>query len=219
MPVFNADKHYWGNPCARGHDGLRRIKGGDCVWCSLERSRKWSKRNPDKARESQRRSIKKNPEIQRRNVRNYSKRHPERVRETYRRWVKNNPEYHREWRRNHPEVRQRYYQNNKHKYIEGCNKRRASKKQATPSWYEKDKCEMVYQRAKEMGSTVDHIVPLQSDVVCGLHCWDNLQILPDDENKKKGNKYWPDGPDDKLINDDRKQVESYFQRVFSEIKL
>lgn len=43
-----------------------------------------------------------------------------------------------------------------------------------------------------MGMDVDHIVPLISKNVCGLHTEDNLQLLLPTENRKKKNSWWPD---------------------------
>lgn len=42
---------------------------------------------------------------------------------------------------------------------------------------------------------VDHIVPLQSELVQGLHCGYNLQLLPASHNIAKGNRWWPDMPE------------------------
>lgn len=48
-------------------------------------------------------------------------------------------------------------------------------------------------RTKALGITfhVDHIVPLVSSKVCGLHAFANLQILEGRANKSKGNRVWP----------------------------
>lgn len=73
-------------------------------------------------------------------------------------------------------------------------KRRAGKLRATPGWADKDKILDFYKDARRSGDHVDHIVPLRSKIVCGLHCEHNLQLLPPSDNLKKSNAYWPDMP-------------------------
>lgn len=68
---------------------------------------------------------------------------------------------------------------------------------ATPAWLNQEQrteINRIYKRAKQLGQTVDHIVPLASGIVCGLHVPWNLQILTREENNNKGNRYWPDCP-------------------------
>lgn len=85
--------------------------------------------------------------------------------------------------------------NNKEKVSGYYAKRRAAKRQAVVSWYNTEKImiESLYkirdQLTKEIGIQhhVDHIVPLQHDLVCGLHCMDNLQVLTEAENLSKNN--------------------------------
>jgi len=69
-------------------------------------------------------------------------------------------------------------------------------KQATPPWADMQAILDVYMEAEYFGMSVDHIVPIRSNLVCGLHTWENLQLLTKSENSKKGNRVWPDMPTD-----------------------
>lgn len=41
---------------------------------------------------------------------------------------------------------------------------------------------------------VDHIVPLCSAVVCGIHTAQNIAVIPAYDNRSKSNRFWPDMP-------------------------
>ena len=59
---------------------------------------------------------------------------------------------------------------------------------ATPNWANLIDIKQIYETCQE-GYHVDHIVPLQNDLVCGLHCEFNLQHLTAEENLAKSNKF------------------------------
>lgn len=65
---------------------------------------------------------------------------------------------------------------------------------AMPAWADNKEILTYYQKSSSLGLEVDHIVPIKSDLVCGLHCIDNFQLLTRSENASKGNRYWPDMP-------------------------
>lgn len=73
-------------------------------------------------------------------------------------------------------------------------RRKAVKLKATPAWADRAAIKAIYKRAAELGMHVDHTVPLQSPLVCGLHVEANLQLLSALENSKKSNRIWPDMP-------------------------
>lgn len=77
-------------------------------------------------------------------------------------------------------------------------RRRARLAKAIPAWADETKIAEMYAArrfAQEFFGQpihVDHVVPLNSPLVCGLHCEANLQLLPGPENSRKHNRYWPD---------------------------
>lgn len=128
----------------------------------------------------------------------WAKKNPERVRELQRDWVLRNPEktkqYRRRWAQTHAAV-----------CVEYVAARRATKRLASPAWADRDAIRAAYTAARERtaltGVThhVDHIVPLKSPQVCGLHTEANLQVLPAAVNAAKKNTYWPDMPAGEML--------------------
>lgn len=108
-------------------------------------------------------------------------------------WVRRNPEKYREYARKMKAANPEHYRAK-------VNMRRRRLRDSTPPWADKKAMERVYRAAVEMTlrtgvkHEVDHIVPITSATVCGLHWEGNLQILPEIENKRKNNTTWPDMP-------------------------
>lgn len=103
-------------------------------------------------------------------------------------WQKANPERvnakNRQWERQHPA---------KSNAKSAC--RRARILKATPEWANGAAIAEVYERAAKMVDVhVDHVVPLKSTLVCGLHVPANLEIVPKSANLAKSNRVWPGMP-------------------------
>lgn len=98
------------------------------------------------------------------------------------------------------QMRKDWLSRNKHVEMERVRRRQAAQRKATPKWASIQKMREFYRAALEKSQetgvkwSVDHIVPLISDVVCGLHVEHNMQILPFSDNVRKGNRVWPDMP-------------------------
>lgn len=101
---------------------------------------------------------------------------------------------------NSTEAARKYRKNNKPAVLNRNRLRKLAQLQALPKWANLAKIKEFYIEreliSKETGEVyhVDHIVPINSKLVCGLHCEFNLQIILGSENIKKQNKYWPDMP-------------------------
>jgi hypothetical protein len=138
----------------------------------------------------------------------FREKNPEVIRERSRVWALNNKDKIDEMRRNYrsrSEVKERlrvqslgYRMNDRAKYAGFTARRRAQKAKATPLWINEFFVEEAYSlsalRTKQTGIKweVDHIVPLVSELVCGLHAEHNLQVIPESENRSKSNRHWPD---------------------------
>lgn len=92
------------------------------------------------------------------------------------------------YKKEHPLIDRNYYLQNKQDFIDRKAKRRAQKLNATVSWADLRKIREIYRNCPE-GYHVDHIIPLQGTLVCGLHVENNLQYLTSFENKSKGNRF------------------------------
>ena len=86
-------------------------------------------------------------------------------------------EYRRRWNKENIELKRSYTAN-----------RRALIKSATPPFADMDAIRDIYLNCPA-GYEVDHIIPLQSKVECGLHVHWNMQNLTRVENIRKGNKH------------------------------
>lgn len=110
--------------------------------------------------------------------------HPDRARE-YDATYRSKPEVaakKREWRR-------KYMQATRGQHNAARARYRARQRSATPRWADHKQIKKLYEEASRREMHVDHIIPLISRIVCGLHVQDNLQLLTATENLRKRNKF------------------------------
>lgn len=160
---------------AKSKQGRLGLKS-ECRKCTNKRASAYRESNREKLREYKRKWRETSSRAI--NEKHCPSQKPELVRERSSRWQKDNPD-------------KAYVRNSK---------RRADKLAATVKWANKDAIALLFRKAKQMtldtGTAwhVDHIVPLRSPIVCGLHCEANLQVITGEENCSKKNRYWPDMP-------------------------
>ena len=198
-------KFFYAGKCRRGHDCLRYVADARCIECSRDKNKKWRKEH----------HVEKQP-------------HPksiarEKKLKTYYTGVlcsygHNSDRYtsngaclkctviRRADTREQRRVANKVYRKT-HKGIINANtaKRRAVLLQACPTWARKgsvqDQMKRIYETCP-LKYDVDHIVPLQNSLVCGLHVPWNLQHLPKRKNYSKNNNfdsYWTNGNEMRII--------------------
>ena len=93
------------------------------------------------------------------------------------------------------ETKKAYAKNNKDIVNTRTAKRRAAKLERTVAWSDADAIKALYTEAQrlteETGTQhhVDHIIPLQGELVSGLHVQNNLQVLTAYANLSKSNTF------------------------------
>lgn len=183
-----------GDVCAKhpAAEGLRNAYSGKCVECNREWQAASYQRNLERNREKRRLHAKANAEANSARAREWAKTNVNRHRENGRNWRLKNPE-------RSAEMSAKWVSENLHKCAEREAAKRAITKQATPKWANKFFMQEAYHlarlRTKVFGFQweVDHIVPLNSELVCGLHTEQNMRVIPAKINAAKGNRHWPDG--------------------------
>ena len=143
----------------------KNIYRRDCKDCMCSRSKKYYRANTEKAKAKSKAWVKANPEKAKAIYKTYRESNPEKVKEIKKRSRQKNPETSRAI----------------------CAKRRAAKLNATPAWADLKKITQIYKDCPP-GYHIDHVFPLQSPIMCGLHVENNLQYLPAKENISKGNR-------------------------------
>ena len=167
---------------------LRLGKTPDAVAREKETRKKWLEDNAEKVAKRQKTYYAENKELCLARVKASKAKKKQRYAEYQTSWRLENSEKLRELarahRKAHPEI-----------YREYKTRRRLIETQATPKWANLEAIREIYAFASAVpGVHVDHIVPLNSKIVCGLHCEANLQLLPAHANMSKGNRFWPDMP-------------------------
>lgn len=189
----------------------KRLKSGKssvCKACSSKIARKWALDNIEQHKSNNKLWREANKAYDSTRKIKWAKDNPERKKAIDKKYHTANREYRiqktKMWREHNQERylvnRRQYYQKYGYKILAYNKFREQLKCQRTPKWLtDSDKflIQQFYaeakQKSKDTGVTyhVDHIIPLNGKLVCGLHVPNNLQVITAFENITKHNKYLP----------------------------
>lgn len=193
-------RYFTGEPCVRGHICERNVSSKKCLQCMAEKAAKKRARDPEKAKESNKRNYEKHKEQRLIYMREYRKNNVDRLRvkraEKYKDMGDKIREKNREiWAKNkdvYKEKGQEWRKSNKDKIKSNTARRRARIRGAEGSHTAKDirllmvtqgaKCACCSARLKKIEWHVDHIIPLARG---GGNSKSNLQILCSNCNRSK----------------------------------
>lgn len=175
--------YFTGKPCVNGHKSKRYSKSGKCYKCSSMYARKYFSQMTDNEKKKKREYMESYNE-------EYRLLNRDKILDIKRRFYRKNSD------RLLAKAKS-YRDENRHKYVRLCRERRIKIKGATPSWLneeQKRQIDNIYRECAMLNSKdkasnhVDHIIPINSDYVCGLHVPWNLQILSAKDNVQKSNR-------------------------------
>lgn len=188
-------RYFTGKPCVNGEVAERLVSGSHCLCdkCREGRSKQtaeWTNANREVMRQSWLKYKRNNPEKIKETSRRYRAERPDTIRHSKRKYRSSGSEVERigsrRWRAKNPE-----------KVSASSAKARAVRKQAIPSWFS-DWDQFVIEEAFRLSSEreletgfpwhVDHMLPILADTVCGLHCAENIQLIPAVMNLSKSNR-------------------------------
>lgn len=190
-----AKRYNTGIPCIHGHLADRYVSGGACVECMRNHTKARDVRLPSYNRERFAAWYEKNRERHCHNTKQWKSQNLEKFKGYRKAYYHRNKVALREqtklWRKRNPQraflQQKRWIELNRGRVNAYVARRRALKVRATPVWSDQVAIDHFYSECP-LGYEVDHIVPLVSEEVCGLHVLNNLQYLPVKENRSKGNR-------------------------------
>jgi len=200
--------YFTGVPCSNGHIAKRSTLYCFCSECQCERGARYYANNKEKAKRIRASWREKNKEKDRADVAAYQAAHADKLKQAAARLRKAHPERSRASTAKHRKLHHAdvlasasaWRKRNRDKVNAKKARRMASKLQATPKWASPFFMSEAYHLAKLRKQIcggdwhVDHIVPLRSPIVCGLHWEKNFAVIPGKTNQAKGNRQWPDMP-------------------------
>lgn len=176
--LYGLKTYYTGKPCQRGNIAQRLTINGACLCdnCKNFRSDKNKKWQASYSEE------------QRDRLRKYRLDNRDKL-------LKNRRDYYHDNKENHRVYRKKYELNNMDKVISTVYKRQEAYKNSKVWYREID--EFVERQAYSLAKireeatgfkwSVDHMIPLIGDSVCGLTVWNNIQVIPLIMNLSKRN--------------------------------